>query len=243
MRRYLSVTAAAASILALSACSEGSAESAGPAVSRSWQVGGFTGIEVSGPYDVKVSTGKEVSVAASGPQKLLDETEVVVTNGKLHIRPKRKNWLGAMSSWSSRGSSSFTVTVPSLAEAGISGSGNLQIDQVTGEAFKGGVAGSGDLGVARMAVQQLDLGIAGSGKIIAAGQARRAKYGIAGSGDLDASGVRAIDAEAKIAGSGDIKAFATGTAKATIAGSGDIAITGGARCTTSKNGSGNIRCS
>lgn len=242
MRQFYAAATAAASILVLSACSEGRAESAGPKVSRSWQVGSFTGLEVSGPYDVKVVTGKAVSVSASGPQKLLDETEVVVKDGKLLIRPKKKNWTGGMS-WSSSDTSSFTVTVPALAEAGIAGSGNLQIDQVTGQAFKGGVAGSGDLRVGRMAVQQLDLGIAGSGKIIAAGEARRAKYGIAGSGDLDASGVRAVDAEAKIAGSGDIRAQATGTAKATIAGSGDIAITGGARCTTSKNGSGDIRCS
>ncbi|NJC04973.1 hypothetical protein GGQ97_000766 [Sphingomonas kaistensis] len=243
MRQFLAAAATAASLLGLSACSEGRAESAGPDVSRSWQVGSFTGLEVSGPYDVKVVTGKAVSVAANGPQRLLDETDVVVEDGKLHIRPKKKNWLGAMSRWSSNGPSTFTVTVPSLTEAGIAGSGNMQIDQITGDSFKGGVAGSGDLRVGRMAVQQLDLDIAGSGRIVAAGEARRAKYGIAGSGDLDASGLRTVDAEAEIAGSGDIKAFATGTAKASIAGSGDIAITGGARCTSSKNGSGDIRCS
>lgn len=243
MRQSLTAAATAASILALSACSEGRAQSAGPAISRSWQVGNFTGLEVSGPYDVKVVTGKAVSVAANGPQRLLDDTDVVVEGGKLHIRPKKKNWLASMSNWRSSGPSTFTVTVPSLTEAGIAGSGNMEIDQVTGDSFKGGVAGSGDLRVGRMAVQQLDLGIAGSGRIIAAGEARRAKYGIAGSGDLDASGLKAVDAEAEIAGSGDIKAFATGTARASIAGSGDIAITGGARCTSSKNGSGDIRCS
>ena len=94
----------ATSILALSACSQGRAESAGPTVSRNWQVGGFTALEVSGPYDVKVVTGKAVSVSASGPQKLLDETEVVVDDGKLRIRPKKKNWMGGMS-WSSRDNS------------------------------------------------------------------------------------------------------------------------------------------
>jgi flagellar basal body rod protein FlgF len=99
------------------------------------------------------------------------------------------------------------------------------------------------LRVGRLAVRDLDLGIAGSGEVSVAGQAQRAKYGIAGSGDLDASGLRAVDAEAEIAGSGNIRAQVTGNAKATIAGSGDIAITGGARCTSSKNGSGNIRCS
>ncbi|UUR07404.1 head GIN domain-containing protein [Sphingomonas glaciei] len=243
MRQSLTAAATAASILALSACSEGRAQSAGPAVSRSWQVGNFTGLEVSGPYDVKVVTGKAVSVAANGPQRLLDDTDVVVEGGKLHIRPKKKNWLAGMASWRSSGPSTFTITVPSLEQAEVAGSGDIDIDRVAGERFKGAIAGSGSLRLPQVAVRDLGLTIAGSGEITAAGQAQQASYEIAGSGGLDASRLRAGNASAEIAGSGDIKAFATGTARASIAGSGDIAITGGARCTSSKNGSGDIRCS
>ena len=243
MRQPLLLAATSAlSALALSACSVGRAESAGPSVSRTYDVGAFTGLEVAGPFDVKVTTGKAVSVAATGPQKLLDETEVVVKDGKLLIRPKKKNWFGGMN-WSSDEPSTFTISVPSLDQAAVAGSGDIDIDRVSGERFKGSIAGSGNLRLPAVAVQELGLSIAGSGELTAAGQAQRANYNIAGSGDLDASGVRAVDAEAKIAGSGNIKAQATGTARANIAGSGDIAITGGARCETRKNGSGDIRCS
>jgi hypothetical protein len=205
-------------------------------------VGAFTGLEVAGPFDVQVTTGKAVSVSATGPQKLLDETEVVVKGGKLLIRPKKKNWFGGMS-WNSKEPSRFTITVPSLEHAAIAGSGDIDIDRVTGNRFQGSIAGSGNLNLPQVAVQELGLSISGSGEMKAAGQAQRASYRIAGSGDLDASGLRSVDADASIAGSGDIKAQATGTAKASINGSGDIAITGGARCQTSKNGSGDIRCS
>jgi len=243
MRQPLLLAATAVlSALALSACSVGRAESAGPSVSRAYQVGAFTGLEVAGPFDVKVTTGQAVSVSATGPQKLLDETEVVVKDGKLLIRPKKKNWLAGMN-WSSQDSSRFTITVPALDRAAVAGSGDIDIDRVAGDRFKGSIAGSGNLRLADVAVQELGLSIAGSGAITAAGQAQRASYDIAGSGDLDASGVRTVDAQAKIAGSGDIKVQATDTAQARIAGSGDIDITGGARCETRKNGSGNIRCS
>ncbi|WP_426266048.1 head GIN domain-containing protein [Sphingomonas sp. LHG3443-2] len=242
MRQQLLLATAALSALALPACSVGRAESAGPSVSRNYDVGAFTGLEVAGPFDVKVATGKAVSVSATGPQKLLDETEVVVKDGKLTIGPKKKNWFGGMS-WGSREPSTFTITVPSLEQAAVRGSGDIDVDRVTGHQFKGSIAGSGNLRLAAVAVQELGLSIAGSGEITAAGQAQRASYTIAGSGDLDASGVRTVDAAASIAGSGDIKAQATGTAQAKISGSGDIAVTGGARCQTSKNGSGNIRCS
>jgi hypothetical protein len=243
MRHHLLVAAATSALIGLSACSEGRAESAGPAVSRNYQVAGFTQIEVAGPFDVKVTTGKAVSVSASAPQKLLDQTEVLVKDGKLLIRPAKKNWLAGMTSWSSREPSVFTITVPSLEAAAIAGSGDIDIDRVAGERFTGEIAGSGSLRLPQVAVRELGLSIAGSGEIMAAGRAQRASYEIAGSGDMDASRLNAVDAEAEIAGSGDIKAHATGTARASIAGSGDIAISGGARCTSSKNGSGSIRCS
>lgn len=242
MRQHFLVATAALAALGLSACSIGRAESAGPSISRNYDVGAFTALEVAGPFDVKVATGKAVSVSANAPQKLLDATEVVVKDGKLLIRPTNKNWFGGMS-WSSKEPSTFTITVPSLERAAIAGSGDIEIDRVAGERFGGSIAGSGSLRLPQVAVQEIGLSIAGSGEMTAAGQAQRASYNIAGSGDLDASGLRTVDANAKISGSGDIKAQATGTAKASIAGSGDIAITGGARCQTSKNGSGDIRCS
>lgn len=242
MRHQLLAATSMIAALGLVACSEGRAEAGGPTVERSYQVGAFTGLEVSGPFDVKVVTGKAVSVAARGDQKLLDETEVTVTDGKLRIRPKKTSWFGRMS-WSSRGSSTFTITVPVLESAAIAGSGDIDVDRVSGDRFKGSIAGSGDMRLPRVAVKELSLSIAGSGGITAAGEAQTASYDIAGSGDLDASALTSADATASIAGSGNIRAKATGTAKGSIAGSGDIDISGGARCQSSTRGSGNIRCS
>ena len=242
MRHHLLVATAVISTAVLAACSEGRAESGGPAVSRNYQVGGFTGIEVAGPFDVKVTTGKAVSVAASGPQKLLDETEVSVKDGKLLIRPRKKGWFGAMN-WSSREPSTFTISVPTLDSVEVAGSGDIDVDRVSGDRFRGAIAGSGNLRLPQVAVRDLGLAIAGSGGIVVAGQAQQASFEIAGSGDVDASGLKATDAEAEIAGSGNIRAQVTGNAKASIAGSGDIDIRGGARCQSSKAGSGEIRCS
>jgi hypothetical protein len=242
MRHHLLVASAVAAVAAISACSESRAEASSSTISRNYPVGGFTGIEVAGPFDVKVATGKAVSVAASGPQRLLDETEVLVKDGKLMIRPKKKGWFGGMG-WSSRQPTVFTVSVPALTSAALAGSGDLDIDRVSGERFTGAVSGSGDLRLAQVAVRELRISLAGSGDITAAGQAQKASVTLAGSGDIDMSRLRAADAEAQLAGSGNIRAMVTGTAKASVAGSGDIDISGGARCQSSKRGSGDIRCS
>lgn len=242
MRRHLIAATAAVIATGLTACSEGRAESGGPTVTRSYQVGAFTGLEVSGPFDVKVVTGKAISVAARGDEKLLNDTEVVVEDGKLKIRPRKRNWMGGMN-WGSREATTFTVSVPALESANVRGSGDIDVDKVSGERFAGAIAGSGNLRLPQVAVNQLALAIAGSGEISATGTARNASYEIAGSGDLDASGLSATDASAEIAGSGNIRARVTGQAKASIAGSGDIDISGGARCQSSTKGSGDIRCS
>jgi hypothetical protein len=239
MRRHL-LTAAAAS-LGLAACTQADSEVAGPSINRNFEVGAFTGIEVSGPIDVTVSTGRPVAVAASGPQKLIEEMEAIVENGVLRIRPRGNNRMGGYNV--SGEPARVTVSVPSLERAGTRGSGDVTIDKVAGERFEGGAAGSGDLKVADLRVKSLKLGVAGSGDIAVSGQADNANYGVSGSGSIDASTLTAARAAAGVAGSGSIRARVTGDVSATVAGSGDIDITGGAKCTSTKQGSGDISCS
>jgi hypothetical protein len=238
-RRF--VTAAALALLA-GACHVGSrAESRepGPEVSRTYQVGGFDKLAVSGPYEVNVVTGGAAGISAKGGSNLLDETEVVVENGTLKIRPKKRT--GIHFSWHN-GKAVFTVNAAALHGAAIAGSGGINVDKVAGD-FDGEVAGSGDLKLASVAGGKVKLTIAGSGGIDAAGKADGVDLSIAGSGDIRAGGLTAKTADVSIAGSGNVAANASDTAAVSIMGSGDVEITGGAKCSVSKAGSGNVRCS
>lgn len=239
MIRPLLLTAAA---LAVSACHNGAdakERDPGQSTSRSYQLGAFDRIEVSGPYDVKVATGRTPSAKATGGDKLLDETDVVVENGVLKIQAKKKN--GIRWSWGNRGKAEFTVTTAMLRKAGIAGSGKIAVDKVDGD-FKGEVAGSGNLALAAVNGGAVSLEIAGSGKISAAGKASSTAIEIAGSGNIDTSGLAARTADVSIAGSGNVKANASDTADVSIAGSGDVTISGGAKCSIDKVGGGNVTC-
>ena len=239
-----SLAAAAAASAALTACSQGHAQDAGPDVSRNYQVGDFQQIEVAGPYDVDVRTGTNVSVSGRGGEKLLERTVVEVQDGKLLIHPEKRSGLFNFGGWSHHGKAHFTVTVPQLSGATIAGSGGIKVDKVAGPNFEGTVAGSGGLAVGAMDVQQLKLAIAGSGSLKAgSGKAQSAKYDIAGSGDIDAGSVQAQTLAVSIAGSGGVRGNSNGTADVSIMGSGDVEVTGGAKCSVSKAGSGNVRCS
>ena len=230
---------------AVSSCGHASANGGDqdPDVSRSYQVGNFNEIELAGAYDVDVTTGPNASITAQGPEKLIERLVVEVKGNKLLIHPQReKGWFNM--GWHRDGKVRLAVTVPSLQAATLAGSGVIAIDKVQGDRFDGQIAGSGDLRLGSVDVGLLKLGIAGSGGANAGtGKARNAEYEIAGSGGLDGGQVVVEDLKISIAGSGDIKANATRTADVDIMGSGDVDLKGGAKCTTSKAGSGDVRCS
>lgn len=234
--------AAAAAALAATACHVGAdAETRDPGstVSRSYSLGAFDRIEVSGPYDVTITTGGAPSASATGGDKLLDATEVFVEGNVLKIRPKKKN--GMRWSWGKKGKAQFNVSTAVLHGAGIAGSGKIAVDKVIGD-FNGDVAGSGDLRLASVNGGAVALEIAGSGRIAAAGKAQSTRVDIAGSGNVDAAGLAAKTADVSIAGSGNVKINASESADVDIAGSGNVAVTGGAKCSVSKAGVGNVTC-
>lgn len=237
-----SLISIAALATASAGCGQSRASDGGPIVQRSYQVGAFDKIEVAGPYDVEVRTGSAPSVSASGPEKLLERLVVEVKGDRLVIHPEEHHGLFHWESF--HGSARLTVTVPSLTEAAIAGSGDITVDKVAGDAFAGKVGGSGTLDLESLQVRSLEFSIGGSGDIRAkSGQAQTAAYKIAGSGDIDAGGVRTEAAVATIAGSGSIHGQASGTADVKIMGSGDVTMKGGAKCSVSKMGSGDVSCS
>lgn len=241
MRRFM-IPVSVALTLAAAGCHWSKAEAeerdAGPKVSRNYQIGDFSKIEVAGSYEVNVVTGGRPGVTARGGERLLDETEVVVEGDTLEIRPKKRK--GFSWSWSN-GTAQFTVNVAELRAAAIAGSGGITVDKVTGD-FEGDVAGSGDLRLPSITGGTIKLAIAGSGDLVAAGKADKVDIGIAGSGDIDAGGLVSRTADVSIAGSGGVRAYATETADVSIMGSGDVELTGGAKCSISKMGSGNVTC-
>jgi hypothetical protein len=211
---------------------------AGPQVSRSYQVGAFDKVAVSGPYDVNVVTAGQPGVSAKGGSNLLDETEVVVDGDTLKIRPKKRH--GMHFNWHN-GKAVFTVNAAALHGASIAGSGGINVDKVNGD-FNGDVAGSGDLKLAAVAGGKVKLSIAGSGDIEAAGKADSVDLSIAGSGDIRSGSLASRTADISIAGSGNIAANASENAAVSIMGSGDVNISGGAKCKVSKAGSGSVIC-
>jgi hypothetical protein len=232
------------SSLAIAACgmTAGAHEGgSGETARKGFDVAAFDSVGLAGSHDVVVTVGGPASVRAEGDPDVIEKLDIRVEGSTLRIgTQKGMNWGSGF--MRNRKPVTVYVTVPSLVAAAVAGSGDLKVDKVEGDRFKGTVAGSGDLQIAAMRVGEAEFSVAGSGDISASGSAQRLTAKLAGSGDLHLDGLEARDANVSVAGSGDIRARATGTANVSLAGSGDVTMAGGAQCSVKKRGSGEVNC-
>ncbi|HEY0596861.1 head GIN domain-containing protein [Sphingopyxis sp.] len=213
---------------------------AGPIVTQSFALTGFTGVEVAGPDDVTIRQGDSFAISARGRKETLDRLEIKLDGTKLVIGRKREGF-----SFSSRDDDDLdiAITMPRLNLVRLTGSGSIDADTVGGDAVEAAVTGSGDLKVAKLTGKRAEIEVSGSGDIeIAGGTIGSGELSVTGSGDIDAEGLVATTLEVSVTGSGNVDAQATGKADIRILGSGDVKLGGGANCSTRQMGSGTATC-
>lgn len=208
------------------------------AAERSFPVTGFDQVSASGSEDVTITTGKAVSVVATGADRDLDRLDIRVDGNTLRIDHKKGSWRN----WSSD-DVKIRITLPALHGLRMSGSGDIVADSGGGPAFFVASSGSGNARVDRINSPAVRISTSGSGDVTSSGKCTKLEIGVSGSSNINAGGLQCTDAEVKISGSGDVKIFATGAANIRISGSGDVAVAGGARCNSRTSGSGDVTCS
>ena len=211
-------------------------EASGVQGSRDFQVAQFEKVSLAGSHNVIVTVGGAPSVRAEGDTAALDQLDIRVEGGELHIGTQRGT------SFRGPGRVTIHVTTPSLRGAEIAGSGDIQVSALQTQRFEGEIAGSGNLILQQLQAETAEFDIAGSGNVRASGRVRAAKVEVMGSGNAELPGLQAQDADVAIAGSGNANMHATGAARVSIMGSGNVTVAGGARCNVSKMGSGDVRC-
>ena len=215
---------------------------AAPAVAadRRYSVTDFDRIQVEGPFDVVVKTGKAPSARASGSNAALDRVSIRVEGRTLKVRPNRSAWGGYPDEGA--GPIAIELTTHGLRGASVTGSGSLSIDAAKGMRFDLALSGSGRLSVGRLEADTLLVGLLGAGRMSVGGKAKELKATVQGSGDLDASALSAEDAEVRADTSGTVALTANRSSNVVSSGSGDTTVAGKASCTVKALGSGRVRC-
>jgi hypothetical protein len=217
-------------------------------------------LSVSTSADVRYVQGQDAKVVVTGPADDIDD--IVVDNGDIHYSGDHWRWGWwnlAFGDWRSQ-QVQVVVTAPKITDAGVGGSGRLNLGRLSQDHLDLSLSGSGVIdvsgqikslslsasgsGVGRM--DQLQAGdvsvdMSGSGWIRASGTADSLRLSISGSGVADMGGLTAQKVQADLSGSGSAKLSPRQSADIEVSGSGAVRLlTRPPQLSTHKSGSGAI---
>lgn len=203
-------------------------------VSRSTE--NFDGVSLMGSMNVQLIRGAENAVQITADENIISYIETTVEDGTLKIKYSDGIHINT------GGEVTVKVTLPTLQEAEITGSGDIKSEtRLTGtEEIELKVTGSGTLSL-ELDAPAVEATITGSGNMQLSGQTRDIQCSSKGSGKIDAMELKSENATVKTYGSGDVNVYASVKLDATINGSGTIRYKGGASANSKIHGSGTVK--
>lgn len=169
-------------------------------VTRTFDLTGFSGIDISGVYDIEVIAGKDYSITVSGDRDEMDNVEIKVESGMLYMGSKKK--------WKKKNRHGIDakITLPELDELEVSGVASADIEGVDADDF--------------------ELDVSGVAEVNIEGECRSLDAHVSGVGELDAEDLICEDVEVKLSGVGEVSIHATEFADVTASGMGEVNVYG-----------------
>ena len=197
----------------------------------------FTAVSFGVAGELFLKQGSQFRVEIEGDEDLLDVIETYVQNDRLVI--KKKNWRIKPNK-----KVTVYITMEEIDGLSVSGSGRLSSQgPINCDILNLGVSGSGKLNLENLSADEIDCGISGSGDVFISGKGADAgEISISGSGSFNGVDFEMEDVEVRISGSGNCKVNVVQELNARVSGSGDIYYTGNApRVDAKVSGSGKVR--
>jgi hypothetical protein len=235
MKKLLLISITLSSLF-FTACTKDILTGNGSIITQDRNVTNFTKVKIEGSTDVDISQGAAFKVTASDYQNLINSLETVVIGTELTIRYKPNTWV-------TKSNSKVTIIMPYLNGLEVNGSGGFVVNGtfVTPTVFNARVEGSGDMQINNATIGDVHITIEGSGGIAFANSTcNNAVIKIEGSGDSKAFNLKCNNADVNVSGSGDTEISTATLLKAKINGSGNVYYMGNPTVQTTINGSGKV---
>ena len=202
-------------------------------------VGAFTDVNLGGSAHVVLRQGSPQSVVVEASPEALADFETVVKDQQLRLGFRNSG--GSMFRYRDRGPVTVYVTAPTLTALRVGGSGKFEVDgPLKADALTLAISGSGQLQVPQLTATSLETTLSGSGTVRVSGTCPRMEVRISGSGQVQARDLRAETCKARISGSGNAHVYASKAADASLSGSGNVYVAGGGQLSSSVSGSGRV---
>ena len=197
--------------------------------------GTFTKVSMGISGDVYISQGNTPKLTVEADAEILGLIVTEVKNDELKIR-------FSQSRVKSKTPIRIWITTAEIEGLYLSGSGNI----ITETAIKTNekelkLSGSGNINVKDLSCDEVDAAISGSGNIDVTGSADELSIAISGSGNCNADEFKTEETDVKISGSGNCKVNATKDLTVAVSGSGSVFYVGNPTIDASVSGSGKIR--
>jgi predicted small secreted protein len=221
-------------VLLITACNLNAVRGSGDVITETREVSNFDRIDLAGSGDVVVIQSGDESLTIETDDNLMEYIVAEVRNGTL--------MLGFEPGFNLISSTRliFTVGVDDLAGVSVSGSGNVEAENIDTGRLTTTISGSGNLSIDTLNADAVTANISGSGEITLAGVATTQDITISGSGNYRAGDLQSSSAEVNVNGSGTATVWASESLSANISGSGTVSYYGQPAVSSSGGGSGEV---
>lgn len=200
-------------------------------------VSDFNAIVTQGYGNIILKQGDVCSLEIEADDEIMPHIKSEVVNGRLEL--SFKNWWRVFFSFFPP--IRYHITVKELTSVLVSGSGNLECEQLVGDALELEMTGSSKMNIADLKVSSLVVSVSGSGELNLAGSVGRCDMKISGSGRFNTQELTTQEARVRISGSGDITLRVEKKLDVHISGSGSVKYIGQPEVTQIISGSGRIQ--
>lgn len=214
--------------VALSACTVGSGE----VVTEGRSVEGFDGIDLRGSGEVRITVDGTESLTIEAEDNIIDHLTSEVSGSTLI--------LGVDRPISATEDIIYTVTMISLEDIAISGSGAIEVAEFSTEDFAVDVSGSGAATVTDIDAETVTVRISGSGSVTITGDAGELDLSIGGSGSFDGEQMAVDTGDVDISGSGSATVDVREILDVRVSGSGSVEYLGDPSVSIDTSGSGSV---
>jgi len=174
----------------------------GPRVEESYDFKNFTGIIVSGVYEVEIEVGGDYAIDLSGSEKRMKHVEVTKSGDKLYLGTdnSRVQWKGKNNGILAK------ITLPALDEVSLTGVGSIEANGINAKTFVSDVEGVGSVELS--------------------GRCTTLKASVEGVGSLEATRLKCESVDVSVEGVGSAEVYASESVVADVDGVGSIDVIG-----------------
>jgi hypothetical protein len=238
MKKHVLFVLTAAVLLTSIACKRRTEEGHGKETTKTYDVSGFTSVDIGAPVDVDltVSNVSKPTVTIHGYENLLDKITCKVENGVLKIEKD-----GIFTLFTDKDIKA-TITMPAINGLTIRGASEAKLHgNITGDSFLLNIKGAGDVEMDELNMNSFVTKVSGAGDLkITKGAVNNAEFRVTGAGDVDAFGLQVKKLTAELSGAGDIDVSVSEVLDANINGAGSVNYKGNPSVTSDINGIGSL---